>query len=387
MPPARSTEAALRAEISQLKEQLSAERSQLKEQLSAERCASQQKLLLCKEQLLASKDQLAAKNEALLAMKDENMALKIKQVQPSCNDNASATQHKRRCVTAGSSNNVAASLDKDEILDEIFSYVGGGDHLYVAGVNRRWRGRYLQYCALHGKTNRAKKFVTRHRSAIITESRLQHAKLSEFRITNLDMTQDKHATVICKHSVEPERVITTLRVHGVPWGQMVCWNAAFYGRLGLLQWLRRNDCQWDEHDVLFNASRNGSVPMLQWLDSVTKAWSNGTMTDMLSTAASCDELAAAQWLRAKGAPWPVKFSSEYTDEHDESVKECWSLPAVQWALASGSEWLNWKCRDYAADRYRRAYMQRQATDVLNWAPANGCPCTCGQQQHQQQQSV
>eukprot|EP00953_Heterococcus_sp_UTEX-ZZ885_P003351 2338-Heterococcus_DN1.PRE.6 len=48
MPPARSTEAALRAEISQLKEQLSAERSQLKEQLSAERSASQQKLLLSK---------------------------------------------------------------------------------------------------------------------------------------------------------------------------------------------------------------------------------------------------------------------------------------------------------------------------------------------------
>jgi hypothetical protein len=34
-------------------------------------------------------------------------------------------------------------LDKDDVLDIVLSFVGRGEHLYVAGVNRRWRGKYF----------------------------------------------------------------------------------------------------------------------------------------------------------------------------------------------------------------------------------------------------
>eukprot|EP00953_Heterococcus_sp_UTEX-ZZ885_P003354 2338-Heterococcus_DN1.PRE.9 len=382
MPPARSTEAALRAEISQLKEQLSAERSQLKEQLSAERCASQQKLLLSKDQLLASKDQLAAKSAALLALKDEVMVLKSKLLeQCSMNkDDAAPSQRKRQCVAGSSSIGVSAVLDKDEILDQILSHVGGGDHLYVAGVNRRWRGRYMQYCAQSTSSEQYKKFVTRYRNTIITESRLLHAKLNGFRITDLVITQDKYADLVCRHSLEPEQVITILRLHGVLWDNVICRDAAFYGRLGLLQWLRRSDCQWDVHDVLFNASRCGSVPMLQWLVGVTKPWPESTKAEMLVNAASCDKLAAAQWLRARGAAWPDAFASEYEDTAAGTVNQCCGLSEVQWAVASGSGWLDWKCEDYAVVKYHDEIDRKQAADVLQWAHANGCPCTCGHQQ-------
>jgi Ankyrin repeats (many copies) len=163
---------------------------------------------------------------------------------------------------------------------------------------------------------------------------------------------------------------------------VICRDAAYFGKLGLLQWLHSNGCQWNENIVLLNACRCGKVPMLQWLVSVTKPWSQSTKAAMLDIAASCDGLAAAQWLRACGAAWPVTFASEYDSANGEVVNQCWSLSAVQRAIANGSGWLKWKCADYHADQYH-ADDKKQATDVLSWVHANGCPCTCSQQQQQQ----
>jgi hypothetical protein len=106
---------------------------------------------------------------------------------------------------------------------------------------------------------------------------------------------------------------------------------------------------------------------------------------MLNAAASCDELAAAQWLRAAGAAWPASFASTFLDPSDGKCGQCWSVSAVQWAVASGSGWLNWHCADYAAEKYTVLYNKQQAAQVFSWAHANSCPCTCGQQQQQLEQ--
>jgi hypothetical protein len=83
------------------------------------------------------------------------MTFRINQLQRSSPEQsaAAATEEKRQCIINSSNSSVelALPLDKDEMLDHV-CYVGGGDHLYVAGVNRSWRGRYMQCCALHGKT-------------------------------------------------------------------------------------------------------------------------------------------------------------------------------------------------------------------------------------------
>jgi hypothetical protein len=128
--------------------------------------------------------------------------------------------------------------------------------------------------------------------------------------------------------------------------------------------------------VLTDASKGGSVAMLEWLATVTKVWSQHIMAKMLAAAASCDKLGAAKWLRANGAAWPNAFASIRVGYFDDPA-ECWSLSAVQWAIAAGSGWLNWKCDNYAADKYDMECEKEQATDVLRWAHANGCPCTCG----------
>jgi hypothetical protein len=131
----------------------------------------------------------------------------------------------------------------------------------------------------------------------------------------------------------------------------MCNNAAYYGKVGLLQFLRRNNCQWQVESVLSNASKSGSLPMLQWLARVTKSWSKDTMVNMLNDAASSDQLAAVKWLQARAAAWLDAFASEYMSMSDEIVRQCWSVSAVQWAVASGSGWRKWKCDDYAADKY------------------------------------
>jgi hypothetical protein len=294
------------------------------------------------------------KDELLASRAEDTKRLK-RELQLRASSDANACGHldgnpKRQRVhdssSSSSSPERSAPLDKDEVLDEVFSFVGGGDHLYAAGVSRRWRGRYMQYCVQNSTSESDEKFVTRHCSAIVSESRLQHAKLNGLRIASLDITQDTYARLICEHCLEPEQVVTLLKLHDVPCNDAICREAAYYDRLSLLQWLHSNDCQWDEHNVLTNASRGGGVAMLQWLATVTEPWPQEDKTEMLEGAVNCDRLAAAKWLRALGAAWPHSFASDFESTWDGTVQQCWSLSAIQWALAAGSGWREWKCEDY-----------------------------------------
>jgi hypothetical protein len=204
----------------------------------------------------------------------------------------------------------ASPLDKDEMLDQIFSYVGGRDHLYIAGVSRKWRGRYLHYCALSSTSKVTEKLVTRHRSALMTESRLQLALTSEFTVEGWTFCTQPSVDLICKHSTEPKQVMTLFRLHGVPWDKMLCTGAAANAKLALLQWLRRSSCPWNETHVLLNASRGGSAAMLKWLLTVTAVWPAALQQKMLVLAAYSDHLEAARWLRERDAQWPTKFAGQ-----------------------------------------------------------------------------
>jgi hypothetical protein len=103
---------------------------------------------------------------------------------------------------------------------------------------------------------------------------------------------------------------------------------------------------------------------------------------LLSRAGCHGELPAMQWLIDHGAMWPDVFYD------DSDVKQCWSVLVVQWALAHGSGWRKWKYEDYADDDdyyYEDEKFAQRATELLDWAHTNGCPCTCGHVQQQQQQ--
>jgi hypothetical protein len=359
----------------------------------------------CLKQLLESKyAQLAqcslviASNAALLACKDELLVNRAEELQrlkslTSFADlhgaSTSATLEKlaaeRQHAYDSSSNStvIAAPLDRDELLNVVFSFVGGGDHLYVGGVCRRWRGLYIQYCAQNSASEFDTKLVTRHRSVLMTESRLQLALTSALSLEGYTFDSWTRADLICGQSLEPTKVLTLLRLHGVPWSTQLCDGAAYCNKLSLLRWLHNHSCPWDTWELLNAASAGGSVAMLEWIATVTPPWSADLKQFVLNVAARFSRLTVAQWLRAAGADWPTAFFVECGHD-DDRQKICWSIPAVQWALACGSGWLDWKCEDYAADQYGLVNLQQQAAELLEWAHVNGCPCTCGHILQQQQ---
>jgi hypothetical protein len=83
----------------------------------------------------------------------------------------------------------------------VFGYIGGGDHLYVGGVSKRWRGRYLQYCVQNGTAVHSKKLVTRHRSVLKTKRGLQLALASGLSVQGWVMSTQPFAEMTCKHSL------------------------------------------------------------------------------------------------------------------------------------------------------------------------------------------
>jgi hypothetical protein len=78
------------------------------------------------------------------------------------------------------------------------------------------------------------------------------------------------------------------------------------------------------------------VPVLEWLQSVTAAWSAEQKALMLERAGWKGNVVVAKWLIAQGAEWPSAFVGLNTYViSGMTVQQCWSLSAVQWAVASG----------------------------------------------------
>jgi hypothetical protein len=293
-----------------------------------------------------------------------------------------AAVKRRRTITLGS------PLEEDKVLAHVFSFVGRGDHLYTGGVSRKWRGDYMQHCTKTSTSKCDKKLVTRLRNTLVSTKRLWYAKNHGLCVKDLglDLSTSRYARMFETNCSEPCEVITILRLWGVQWGHELCAAAASSAQLSFLQWLHRYDCPWDEEFLLYAASRGGSVAMLKWLQKVTAPWLANVLLVMLDKAATFGQSGAAEWLRQQDAAWPAAFAYEYWSADAGPDSRCWSLPLVQWAMASGSGWLYWRCEDYAATNYTQQW-QQQAAAVLDWAHANGCPCTCGHVQQQEQEET
>jgi hypothetical protein len=250
---------------------------------------SLRQLLAIKNELLASKDAGLAGRAAELQRSQELLQHSTAVIQ----SDAAAIDSSKRQVLYDSS---VLPLDRDDILGEVFSFVGGGDHLYVSGISRRWRGRYIQYCVRNSTSELDGKLMTRQGSVLMTESRLQLALSSGLTVKDWTFDKRSRAALICCYSLEPEEVLTLLRAHGVPWCPLLCEAAAHYSKLPLLRWLHANSCPWDEDFLLVGASMGGSVALLEWLMTAISSWSRIIKTHMLIVAGCANRLEAAQWL-------------------------------------------------------------------------------------------
>jgi hypothetical protein len=101
-----------------------------------------------KQQLAALEKLVASKNSLIVELRKQSADSKSKSSSKSKSKSKSNKESSKQQKLDDS-----CALDKDEVLDEIFSFIGCKEWAYVAGVCRRWRGSYFSMCV---KAARAK---------------------------------------------------------------------------------------------------------------------------------------------------------------------------------------------------------------------------------------
>jgi hypothetical protein len=269
-------------------------------------------------------------------------------------------------------------LEDEGVLYKIFSYVGTADHIFAAGVCRKWRGRYLTVCYDDAKVHEGEKLLTSFKSAAITVERLKWALNSGLPVSAF--SSSKSFARLIARSADPIGVLSALRQQGLRWSAYLCSAAAWLNKLELLQWLRAQGCIWQLKTLLNDAAKGGGVDLLKWLRQQAPDQFSAAKAHMLYYAGLAGNLTAASWLLQAGAPWPESYMRPIIARAAVAAgipkTMCWPVSAVQWALSTGRTWGNWRCCDLARERYKSGRRRRSAKELFAWAHANGCPCTC-----------
>jgi hypothetical protein len=130
-----------------------------------------------------------------------------------------------------------------------------------------------------------------------------------------------------------------LRAQGCPWVDPeeryppnALDAAALNGHAAVARWLHESGAPVREWPFpCYHAAESGSIETMRYLLSIGLPVSADTLSVMLAAAGARDQLAAAQWLRQQGAPWP----EEYLMFVDGNSAQNWSDEAVAWARSEG----------------------------------------------------
>lgn len=172
----------------------------------------------------------------------------------------------------------------DDIIAEVFKFLGSGHFLFVAGTSRQFYQVYETIWENENDTG------TTMRSAVESISRLQWA-----------------------------------RANGYPWDEWTCAVAARNGHLEVLQWARANGCPWDAN-ICSLAAGNGHLEVVQWARTNECPWTPYTCT----FAALNGHLEVLQWARANGCPWDHNtLGLAHMNGHNE---------VYNWAINNGCPW-------------------------------------------------
>jgi hypothetical protein len=114
-----------------------------------------------------------------------------------------------------------------------------------------------------------------------------------------------------------------------PCNDDVCTAAVEGCHLSTLQWLMEHGCLYDLNALRVKAAQHGHTTVLEFLQQFDVESLPQALMLALFIAGLSSQLAAAQWLRARGAPWPPTLSLPFGDEQQ------WPEPMVEWARAEG----------------------------------------------------
>jgi hypothetical protein len=217
-------------------------------------------------------------------------------------------------------------LEKDEVLDEIFSIVGRKEWLYAGGVCRRWRGRYLTMCFKARASNDEHAFQPSHKSSFVTAARFSLTLNSGLQMPD-ESEAGKFFNDLPKHSKEPFEVLTLAMAHGAAWHKYYCRDAAYFGDLELLQWLHKSGCPWGALVVAQHAIRGQKGQhelILPWLLSVDEQWSQADKDKLLFEAGVVVNMTALELMLQEGAEWPSSLIGKHctSTARNERVRVC-----------------------------------------------------------------
>lgn len=166
-------------------------------------------------------------------------------------------------------------------------------------------------------------------------------------------------------------------------------EAAKYGHLHTLQWLRRHQCPWDINTTL-QAVRHNRVEILQWIYSQNGPWDHSVWAE----AVCYSDLEILKWLKSLGFTWNATLCNHAVSND--------RLDTVRWAFENGCPWdalvlrnalaqypINMDMLKYLLDHdcpidESSAHWICERTDVLHWIVQhylNKTPQICAQLNH------
>jgi hypothetical protein len=131
------------------------------------------------------------------------------------------------------------------------------------------------------------------------------------------------------------------------------------GAAEVLAWTRQNkERKLDAGTLARPAARDGRLDVLQWLRKDGCQWA----TSACACAAAGGHLATLKWLRKKGCPWDCDTTTFAADSNQ--------FATLKWVRQNGCEWNVSTCAGAASNGN---------WEMLKWARDNGCywdVCTC-----------
>jgi hypothetical protein len=241
-----------------------------------------------------------------------------------------------------------SSLDRlplEDVLPNIFSFVGSGQFLFIGSVNRAFHDAYLSlfpskvtqisvssnavarfcmndfalqnqaYYAVHSTwlededgnvedhleldgSENATRLLRKAAVCNFEVLKYLHSIKNTTRFVSEDVWDS--SSLICASAAEAGLlyVLQWLRKQNVPWCNETCDAAARSGHLEVLQWCHANGCElyWG---AICQAAEAGHLPVVQYLHTSGIPLNTHTCC----YAARGGHLHVLQWLRSKGCPW------------------------------------------------------------------------------------
>jgi hypothetical protein len=239
-----------------------------------------------------------------------------------------------------------------EVLQNVLSYVGAGQYLFVALVSRLWKdvygtARYRQLAFDEIRSCGSLK-LTLGSSVFASPSRVWLARLSGLDGTTkaYQHAAGKYADVgllATAHCLGMQYTAATMRgaanrnklaevqfLHrrGCPWSLCLLEDAAQRGHFELVRWCYEHGCAWDDASSASKyAAKSGNVELMAWL---LQQPDTQLSTEVMAAAAAEGHTALCHFLHAQQCPWDTNSTNNAAMSGD--------LELLRWFLDSGCPW-------------------------------------------------